>query len=172
MRHWFVLVLLSFAFALKSNTLPLVYDFTIKGERTKESVSRRIIDDINRSFSVRTVPYKQNGTYALHLSSSYYNLPRETTIISFDGLDIYFNWATRVNNQREYHMQFKAIDEDTEDTGRLVVKISNDNLTIQPFGSLSTRSFYNFIDKIERIIINVGSSQGVLNAYQFRRITQ
>ncbi|MDN5249803.1 MAG: hypothetical protein QWI73_06945 [Alphaproteobacteria bacterium] len=173
MKKLFTIVLCLLSFLSAFNTLPLVYRFLCPSEVTKRNAFNDFTCGIERAIRVcSTERYNCNDPNVLKVSPKYFGEPKCTKILRYKDLCIYYNIAESYGRDREYHIQFAVTSLESEETGKIVVKLTSSQISIQSYGELTEDSFYSFINIVEKIVIEVGTRYGSLDSRQYRRIKE
>lgn len=173
MRKLFAIAICLLSFLSAFNSLPLIYRFVCPSEATKRNAFNDLTCGIERAVCVSsTEKYNHNDPNALKVSPKYFKDPECTKILRYRNLCIYYNVAESLGRDREYHIQFAVTSPESEETGKIVVKLTGSQISIQSYGELSEDSFYSFINTAESVVIEVGSRYGTLDLRQHRRIKE
>lgn len=150
---------------LSACSIPLVFNLSDKKISDLRSIKEVVISKIKEQIEHEEVRYKKSK----HLALSYYNKPNETIILEYETLTAYCNVMQR-KRLNDYMIVIDVESTESEETGEIRIKITRNMLTIQAAEKLDTEDFYDFIDVIEKIIIEVGNMYGGVNTRQLKWI--
>ncbi|KAI5181165.1 hypothetical protein NEOKW01_1384 [Nematocida sp. AWRm80] len=151
---------------------PLIFNLDSKNSSLKEIAYKEFHTYLTQNTNNYKIKYNPEDLESLDESNGYYDVPKNSIVILFEGLTIVYNRYQRCKSPNNYYLQFIVSSDKTDDVGYITVKITSTKISIQPRGDLDLDEFYSFINYIERLVIKIGKKNGALDEMQFRRIKQ
>ncbi|KAI5189461.1 hypothetical protein NEMIN01_0524 [Nematocida minor] len=159
------------ALSLVQATKPITFNLRKNSFETRGYISSIIENEIKSMFpNKQTVGYIKYDTHA----NFYYNTPRNTTLITHNGLQVYYNVYHRNNNTNTITHVISVKSENSNAIAlEILVKIFQDKISFQA-SSRNGESMGNntivLLNSLENAIIRIGEQKANIDQYQLKRL--